>query len=126
MGNKGDTIIKKSLDDVINSLPEPDAQPDWYSLVSRIEKDKKRGSTYKLKSLFKPKKYLIAALIFLLILISMSLAVSPTSAKNTLIENTIFKIRQNISSIFKISADQRIGNEDIWEEENDDSIKEFS
>ncbi len=126
MKNKGDTIIKKCLDDVISSLPEPDVQPDWHTLITRIEENEKRGNTRKIKFLIKPKKYLIAALIFLLIFISMSLAVSPTSAKNTLIENTIFKLRQNISSIFKISADHRIEDEDIGEKESDNPIKEFS
>lgn len=126
MGNKGDIVIKKCLDDVISSLPEPDVQPDWHALLPSIVGDEKRGNIRRIKPFLKPKNYLIASMVFLLIFISMLLAVSPTRAKNTLIGNTILKIRQNISSIFKISADHRIGNESVSEEENNDSIKEFS
>ncbi len=124
--NKEDAIIKKCLDDVINSLPGPDTQPDWDALISRIEEDKRRRNTHRTNFFIKSKKYLIAASVFLVIVISISLAVSPTSAKDTLVGNIIFKARQNIGSIFKISTDHRIESGDIGEEENDDLVKEFN
>jgi len=131
MENKGDIIIKRCLDDVISSLPEPDIQPDWGTLISRIEEDEKKGNTYKTIFLIKAKKYLIATsisllILFLLILISISLTVSPTSAKNTFVENIIFKVRQNIGSIFKMSTDYNIENNDIEKEESDDLIKKLN
>jgi len=126
MENKGDTIIKKCLDDVISSLPEPDTQPDWDALISWIEEGERRENTHRIKFFIKAKKYLIAVSVFLVIVISISLTVSPTSAKNTLVGNIVFKVRQNIGSIFKMSADHKTENKDIGKEESDNSVKKLN
>lgn len=124
MKSKGYEIIKQSLDDIVNSMPDPEKEPDWKALISRIEREEKTRHTKKVKFLSNTRRYAVAAAIFLII--AVYFGAGTTNAKNMLFSNIFYNVKQSIGTIFKITTDRHMDQSELDNEQNNASMEKIT